>query len=157
MPLIQVSVNQNRIKINPEQLENAARLTLSALGYTESELSILIVDDDEMAELNREYRQISHTTDVLSFPMLEGEFGEIAPEMLGDVVISAETADAIAREAGATLESVLDLLLIHGILHLLGYDHEAGETEAREMKRQTEELLAKLGHAAEEFSWFFGE
>lgn len=127
------------------------------MGYTESELSILIVDDDEMAELNREYRQISHTTDVLSFPMLEGEFGEIAPEMLGDVVISAETADAIAREAGATLESVLDLLLIHGILHLLGYDHEAGETEAREMKRQTEELLAKLGHAAEEFSWFFGE
>lgn len=127
------------------------------MGYTESELSILVVDDDEMAELNREYRQISHTTDVLSFPMLEGEFGEIAPEMLGDVVISAQTADAIAREAGATLESVLDLLLIHGILHLLGYDHETGEAEAREMKRLTEESLAKLGHSAEEFSWFFGE
>lgn len=157
MPLIQVSVNQNRIKINPEQLENAARLTLNALGYTESELSILVVDDDEMAELNREYRQISHTTDVLSFPMLEGEFGEIAPEMLGDVVISAQTAEAIGREAGATLESVLDLLLIHGILHLLGYDHEAGEAEAREMKRQTEELLAMLGRSAKEFSWFFGE
>ncbi|MHC1726561.1 MAG: rRNA maturation RNase YbeY [Syntrophobacteraceae bacterium] len=157
MPLIQVSVNQNRIKINPAQIENAASLTLNALGYTESELSILIVDDEEMARLNLEYRQISHTTDVLSFPMLEGEFGEIAPEMLGDVVISAETAGAIGHEAGASLESVLDLLLIHGILHLLGFDHEAGEAEAREMKRETEELLALLGHSADEFRWFLGE
>ncbi|SPF44971.1 Endoribonuclease YbeY [Syntrophobacter sp. SbD1] len=125
------------------------------MGYTESELSVLIVDDDEMARLNQQYRQISHTTDVLSFPMLEGECGEIAPEMLGDVVISAQTAKAISEQTGAALGSILDLLLSHGILHLLGLNHEAGPAEAEEMKLKTEELLEMLGHCGDEFEWFF--
>ena len=125
------------------------------MGYTESELSVLIVDDGEMARLNQQYRQIGHTTDVLSFPMLEGEFSDIAPEMLGDVVISAETAKAMSAETGAALESVLDLLVVHGILHLLGFDHEAGPAGANEMKLKTEELLAMLGHCSEQFEWFF--
>jgi len=125
------------------------------LGYTESELSLLIVDDGEMARLNRQYRLIGHTTDVLSFPMLDGEFSDIAPEMLGDVVISVETANAMSDETGTALESVLDLLLVHGILHLLGLDHEVGPDEAREMKLKTVELLAMLGHRGEEFEWFF--
>jgi probable rRNA maturation factor len=125
------------------------------LGYTESELSILIVDDDEMADLNREYRQIDHTTDVLSFPMLEGEFGEISPEMLGDVVISVETAEAMSAQTGSSLDAIMDLLLIHGILHLLGLDHEAGLEDAKEMREKTEELLLTLGHSGSEFAWFF--
>ncbi len=75
--------------------------------------------------------------------------------MLGDVVISAETAKAMSDETGAALESVLDLLLVHGILHLLGLDHEAGPAEAREMKLKTEELLSMLGHCGGEFEWFF--
>ncbi len=125
------------------------------MGYTESELSVLIVDDMEMARLNQQYRRIDHTTDVLSFPMLEGQFGEIAPEMLGDVVISAQTAGAISEETGAALVSVMDLLLIHGILHLLGKDHEAGPAEAEGMRHKTEELLAMLGHCVDEFEWFF--
>jgi len=125
------------------------------LGYTESELSVLIVDDSEMARLNQQYRQIAHTTDVLSFPMLEGQFGGIAPEMLGDVVISAQTAKAMSEETGSTFESVLDLLLIHGILHLLGLDHETGPVEAKKMKLRTEELLSTLGHSSAEFEWFF--
>jgi probable rRNA maturation factor len=126
------------------------------LGYTESELSILIVNDEEMAKLNQQYRRIAHTTDVLSFSMLEGEFGEIAPQMLGDVVISAETARAISQQNGSELQSVMDLLLVHGILHLLGLDHEAGTARAEEMKLKTEELLTLLGHAPDEFEWFFG-
>ena len=125
------------------------------MGYTESELSVLIVDDSEMARLNQQYRQIAHTTDVLSFPMLEGQFGGIAPEMLGDVVISAQTAKAMSEETGSTFESVLDLLLIHGILHLLGLDHETGPVEAKKMKLRTEELLSMLGHSGAEFEWFF--
>jgi probable rRNA maturation factor len=125
------------------------------LGYTESELSVLIVDDSEMARLNHQYRQVAHAADVLSFPMLEGEFGEIAPEMLGDVVISAQTAKAMSEETGAAFESVLDLLLVHGILHLLGLDHEAGPVQAEEMKKRTEELLMMLGHCGAEFEWFF--
>jgi len=137
------------------QIKNAAKRILNALGYTDSELSVLIVDDSEMARLNREYRGIDNKTDVLSFPMLEGEFGEIVPEMLGDVVISAQTAGTISEETGAALGSVLDLLLIHGILHLLGMDHEAGLAEAKEMKIRTEELLSMLGHSGGEFEWFF--
>lgn len=127
------------------------------MGFTESELSVLIVDDEHMARLNRQYRRIHHTTDVLSFPMLEGQFGEIAPQMLGDVVISAQTAQAISHETGAAFESVLHLLLVHGILHLLGLDHEAGPVEAHGMKRKTEELLSMLGHRGDEFEWFFDE
>lgn len=125
------------------------------MGYTESELSVLIVDDAEMAELNSEYRQIGHTTDVLSFPMLEGECDDVCPEMLGDVVISAETAREIGAQTGSAFESVMDLLLIHGILHLIGFDHEAGPDEAKQMRDKTEELLRLLGHAEAEFSWFF--
>ncbi len=154
MSLIQV-VNQSRIKINPAPIKNAANRILNALGYTESELSVLIVDDGEMARLNKEYRQIDHTTDVLSFPMLEGEFGDISPEMLGDVVISAETAKAMSEETGSPLEPVLDLLLVHGILHLLGLDHETGPLEAKEMRRKTEEILLMLGHSGAQFEWFF--
>ncbi len=127
------------------------------MGYTESELSILIVDDTEMTGINRQYRQIDHTTDVLSFPMQEGEFGGIAPEMLGDIVISAETAEMMSRERGTALEAVLDLLLVHGILHLVGLDHEAGPVEEKNMKLKTLELLTMLGHGGVEFEWFLGE
>ncbi len=126
------------------------------MGYTESELSILIVDDDEMAGINQQYRQVDHTTDVLAFPMLEGEFGEVAPEMLGDVVISAQTAEVMSRETGTAFEAVLDLLLVHGILHLTGLDHEAGPAEEKAMKIKTIELLSKLGHGGAEFEWFLG-
>lgn len=127
------------------------------MGYTKSELSILIVDDAGMAELNLRYRGIDHATDVLSFPMLEGEFGGVASEMLGDVVISAQTARQMSEESGTSLESILDLLLIHGILHLLGLNHEEGLQEARKVKLKTEELLAMLGHGGKEFEWFFEE
>jgi len=127
------------------------------LGYTEAELSVLIVDDAEMAEINLEHRQIDSTTDVLSFPMLEGEFGEVCPEMIGDVVISAETADSISKQTSLALESVTDLLLIHGILHLLGFDHEKSESGALEMREKTSQLLSELGHSVNDFRWFFDE
>ena len=125
------------------------------MGYIEAELSILIADDGQMTDLNREYRQIDHATDVLSFPMQEGEFRDISPEMLGDVVISAETADTMSRQTGSPLESIMHLLLVHGILHLAGYDHEGGKEDARKMREKTEDLLSMLGHSAGEFAWFF--
>ncbi|HYA40036.1 MAG TPA: rRNA maturation RNase YbeY [Syntrophobacteraceae bacterium] len=156
MPLIQVA-NQSRIKINPGLIKNAAKRTLDVLGYTEAELSILIVDDKEMARLNQQYRRIDHATDVLSFPMLEGEFGDIAPQMMGDVVICAQSAGEISKQSGTALQSVLDVLLVHGILHLLGLDHEAGPAVARQMRLKTEELLTMLGHGRDEFEWFFEE
>lgn len=141
--------------MDPVPIERAAAKILSALGYTDSELSILVVDDEEMRRINREYRDVDASTDVLSFPMHEGEFGDVAPELLGDVVISAPMAASMAEEHGCPLSSVLDLLLVHGILHLGGYDHEGSRREAARMLAETVELLGELGHPAESFSWFF--
>ncbi len=121
------------------------------------ELSILIVDDEEMAQLNREYRHADSTTDVLSFPMWEGEGGEVCREILGDVVISAPTAHSMSRERGISYEGVLDLLLVHGILHLVGFDHEKGILEAQAMEAKTLELLTALGHGREDFDWYMKE
>ncbi|MGC8493540.1 MAG: rRNA maturation RNase YbeY [Syntrophobacteraceae bacterium] len=156
MARIQVA-NQSRIKIRLRPLKSAASQALSALGYTESELSVLVVDDAEMAKLNLQYRGIDHSTDVLSFPMLEGEFGEVVPDMLGDIVISAQTAKTMSEQSDTTFESILDLLLVHGILHLLGLNHEEGPAEAKRVKLKTEELLSMLGHSGKEFEWFFEE
>ena len=155
MPLIQISVNQDKIEINPLQIEKAADRILGALGYTDDvELSIVLVDDEEMARLNREYRGVDSTTDVLSFSMSEGEFGDVCPELLGDVVISAPTARAMSDLHGCPLTAVLDLLVAHGILHLTGYDHEPGEEEAQRMKEKTLQILSDLGHSRTNFEWY---
>jgi probable rRNA maturation factor len=127
---------------------------LNGLGFIESELSIVLVDDEEMARLNLQYRQVDTTTDVLAFPMLEGEFGEILPELLGDVVISAPTALDMSRRYHCSLPTIIDVLLVHGILHLLGYDHEHNEEEARRMDTKSLDLLEMLGHSRESLDWY---
>ena len=124
------------------------------MDCTDAELSVLIVDDAEMSELNREYRGLDSTTDVLSFPMGEGEYGDVEPRLLGDIVISAPTAQAMALEHGTAFDAVLELLLVHGTLHLLGYDHEAGEEDARTMDERTMALLGVLGHSDSSFGWY---
>ena len=127
------------------------------MGYTDSELSVVLVDDEEMTRLNGEFRHVDSTTDVLSFSMQEGEFGDVCPELLGDVVISAPTAHAMSELSHCPLASVLDLLLVHGVLHLIGYDHEQGEEEAKRMKEETIRVLAHLGHSETDFNWYLGE
>ncbi|MBZ4660614.1 MAG: ybeY [Desulfacinum sp.] len=134
-------------------MEQAAERILSALGCSDAELSLAVVDDETIRELNSQYRGVDEPTDVLSFPMGEGEFGDVAPQMLGDVVLSVETAGAMADEHNLSLEAVLDLLLIHGVLHLVGYDHTDPE-EARQMDRKTLDLLALLGHDPGGFAWY---
>lgn len=94
----------------------------------------MLVGDRAMTRLNQRYRGIATSTDVLSFPMREGSFASLSPNLLGDVVISVETADRQAAAAGRSLRDELVALLIHGILHLLGYDHQT-PSEAKRMKR----------------------
>jgi probable rRNA maturation factor len=106
-----------------------ARRILSVSGCPDAELSVLIVDDAEIREINRDYLGRDKATNVISFAMQEGEGTGVQPGLLGDVVISAETAARDAAEADLPFESELYFLLLHGILHLLGYDHERG-TEA---------------------------
>jgi probable rRNA maturation factor len=135
---------QNRQPIPLKKIKQAAQVVLNALDCPEAELSIVIVDDAEIAELNQRYLQRSGPTNVLAFPMQEGEFGEISPHLLGDVVISSDTAAREGREAGIPMVAHLIALLVHGILHLLGYDHETEPAQAREMDAKSRELLALL-------------
>ncbi len=109
----------------------------------EAELSILLVNDQEIRELNRRYLNRDKPTNVLAFPMRQGEFAPLNPHLLGDLVISIETAWAQSRSSGLREMEMLTLLLIHGILHLLGYDHERGKREAREMGIKQSELFRK--------------
>jgi probable rRNA maturation factor len=108
-------------------------------------LSILIVGDRRIRQINRDYLQRDKATNVISFAQQEGEQVGGETLLLGDVVISAETAARDAAEAGLPLASELYFLLLHGILHLLGYDHEcSGAAEAARMEAREEEVFALL-------------
>ncbi len=108
------------------------------MGCDDGELSVLIVDDEQIREINRDWLQRDRPTNVISFSMREGEGGQIQPGLLGDVIISAETAARDAADAGAAYADELHFLLLHGILHLLGYDHERG-TEAEALRMEEKE------------------
>ncbi len=121
------------------QLARRARALLRALGYAGSELSIALVDDDAIAELNRRDRGKSGPTDVLSYSLLEGPHADCRGALLGDVVISIETAARQARRARRSLDDECLRLLIHGVLHVLGHDHE-DDDEARRMRAEERRL-----------------
>jgi rRNA maturation RNase YbeY len=105
------------------------------------ELSVALVGDQEMRVLNRDYRRVDRPTDVLAFPMdASGARGTL----LGDVVISLETAMRQAAERGIAPAAEVRTLLVHGVLHLLGYDHERSPSEARRMFRKQKALIAAL-------------
>jgi len=114
------------------------------LGVSPAELSILLVDNQQIQELNRTWRGKDRPTDVLAFSQREGEFADPKDPLLGDIVISVEQAKKQAEEHKHSLEDELDLLLIHGILHLLGYEHERGGWQARKMRQKEKELLKSL-------------
>lgn len=122
-------------------MKEKAQAILDALGSPEGELSILLLDDAQIAILNQDYLQRQGPTNVIAFPMREGEFADVNPQLLGDVVISLETAEKEGWAAGQSMQTRLDELLIHGILHLFGYDHENSESEAERMETKSNELL----------------
>ena len=124
-----------------EPFVEAAQQTLRLLGLVDVELSILLCDDAFIHPLNRDYRGKDRPTDVLSFS--QREEGDPDDPVLGDVIISIERAQEQADERGHALGVELALLLVHGILHLLGYDHEE-EEEAEEMEAKERELLAQI-------------
>lgn len=136
---------QNRHKLPKQKVRLTARRILSALGYPEAQLSILIVDDEQIARLNTSYLDHTGPTNVISFPMQEGPFTHITPDLLGDVVISADTAWREAADAGMSLAERFNQLLIHGILHLVGYDHVHSDAEAAIMEQKSDELMELIG------------
>ena len=110
----------------------------------DGELSILILDNPQITELNQKYLNRKGPANVIAFPMREGDYPEIAPQLLGDVVISAEKAADEGKSSGISMEERFLQLMVHGILHLFGYDHEKSDKEALIMERKSEELLKIL-------------
>ncbi len=125
-------------------MKEKAQAILNALDSPKGELSIVLLDDAQITILNRDYLHREGPTNVIAFPMREGEYAEINPELLGDVAISLETAEKESLDAGQSMPDRLIELLIHGILHLFGYDHEKLEAEAEKMETKSKELLEIL-------------
>jgi probable rRNA maturation factor len=113
-----------------------------------AEVSITITDNDHIREINRDYRSIDSATDVISFALNEGEEPEVVDgpdvNMLGDLIISAERAAEQAAEYGHSMEREMAFLTVHGMLHLLGYDH-IEDADRAEMRREEEYILGELG------------
>ena len=129
-------------KIPSGWIRRMAQAILDVAGRRDAELSVALIGNAEMRELNGVYRKKDYTTDVLSFP-LEG-IPAAAGKVLGDVVISVEKAREQARERGHTANQEIVTLLIHGIVHLLGYDHERSPKEARAMRRLENKIRRAL-------------
>jgi probable rRNA maturation factor len=114
------------------------------------EVSVLYTDDSFITQLNWQYRRVQGPTDVLSFPMMDpnSEIDKVeipgVPNILGDIVISLETTRRQASEQGKSMEEELSLLLVHGVLHLLGYDHDSPEREAVMWDRQAKAVKEVL-------------
>jgi probable rRNA maturation factor len=117
---------------------------LAHLQMPKAEVSILLTDDKEIRILNRDYRQTDKPTDVLSFSMLEGEGARFAGDVLGDIVLSITTAARQAREAKRPLLDEATMLVAHGLLHLLGWDHVTAADD-RKMRARTDELCVAAG------------
>jgi rRNA maturation RNase YbeY len=114
------------------------------LDFHEGELSVLFTSDKRIAELNQQYLKRHGPTDVLAFPMLSGSPPPLYSGMLGDVVISVDTAVSESRDLGEPLQRTVDRLLIHGVLHLLGYDHEGSRKQALQMRKEESRLMTLM-------------
>jgi probable rRNA maturation factor len=140
-----------RVQVTADELRRIARRVLDSEGVApDVEVEVVLADAATVRELNRLYRGKDEETDVLSFAASEGERFVEAPDAapsLGEVVIGLPVAAARAERAGMSLDGDVAHLLTHGLLHLLGYDHEAAECEALRMQAREDELLAGLGYA----------
>ena len=154
------SDEQDQIQIQDElseKLEQLLAIAGVAEEVTSGEVALTFVDDEEIQALNKAYRDKDKPTDVLSFPQWEDNDDEMtivydeddAPEedaeMIGDIVISLQTAKRQAEEFGHSLEREVCFLFVHGFLHLLGYDHEEGDAEEAEMFAKQDQILQKAG------------
>jgi probable rRNA maturation factor len=144
---VYLRVSLTRHLVRQVRLVELAERVLSATGEAQSELSLELIGDRRMQRLNRDYRKRDRTTDVLAFSTREA----IVPKglscrtsLLGDVVISLPTAIRQAGAAGRSVDEELAILLVHGVLHLCGYDHERNVREAERMSRRERAVLRRI-------------
>lgn len=144
---VYLRVRLRRFVVRQTALVHLAERVLSAVGESRSELSLELTGDGRMQRLNREYRKKNRPTDVLAFPIREAVMPQgLYPvtHMLGDVVISLPTVVRQAKEAGRSIDDELAMLLVHGVLHLCGYDHERNPQEAARMAHRERALLHRI-------------
>lgn len=131
-------------------IRRAVKATLEYEHFDDDyEVSVTFCDNEAIREMNRKFRNIDRETDVLSFPLFEDDGMDAHVQelncMLGDIVLSLEKARAQAQEFGHGFEREVAFLCVHSVLHLLGYDHETGEEDEKDMRRRQSEIMDKLG------------
>ena len=145
MAKIWIKNRQNLTPINPHWVRRMVSGILAHESALQNpEVSILLLDDDGITPLNRDYLHRQGPTDVISFPQSDPDFPRLQPEVLGDIAISTETALRQARRRGCPFYEELLTLLIHGILHLLGHEHESSPADARAMRARERRLIKQL-------------
>jgi probable rRNA maturation factor len=138
---VEVVDRQRASRISPVRVGAFAEFALERLGLFGAKVTVLLLGERAMRGLNRRWRGLDRPTDVLSFSQREGEGGGLHPEVLGDVVVCVPVAKRQALEAGHCLAAELDRLVVHGLLHLAGHDHEAGPVAARAMRRREDAII----------------
>ena len=150
---IHIENRQKAVKLDLHRIRRVVRKLKKVLKCSDQEISLLFVDNEQIRQMNRQYLNRDHPTNVISFPIREGDYGHVNPQILGDVVISAERAlqDAVAGDL--SFDEEIDFLMIHGLLHLLGYNHEGvDENEATKMRDKEDAVFFILnGYEIERF------
>ena len=143
--------DQKKIKMTPDLRRLVKRAVLAVLDFEDfgrrAEVSVTFTDNEGIHALNREYRNVDRPTDVLSFPLSDGEDYDTDGDavLLGDIVISLERAQTQAEEYGHSFEREVAFLTVHSMLHLLGYDHETSPEDERDMFARQDEILMSAG------------
>ena len=139
--------DQKKIKMTPDLRRLVKKAVLATLEFEDfgrrAEVSVTFTDNEKIHALNREYRNVDRPTDVLSFPLSDGEDYDTDGDavLLGDIVISLERAQTQAEEYGHSFEREVAFLTVHSMLHLLGYDHETSPEDERDMFARQDEIL----------------
>ena len=141
---IAVRNRQRTVRVKTPQVKRQLSRAMTYLGCHERELSIVFGDDRLLQELNRAYREKDRPTNVLAFPQAPIEAVAPSVDLLGDVVVSLPTAQREAQALDQPLEARVVYLLVHGLLHLLGYDHEPSDADRQRMEALEQEILAHL-------------
>jgi probable rRNA maturation factor len=143
---ILIESRQKKIDIDIPRVRQAVNNILEYLHIEDSEISLLFVDDEGITSINDTYLHRNCPTNVIAFPMREGKFGDINPHILGDIVISVETTQRYSEQEDIPFDDELDYFIIHGLLHLLGYDHEGSERDSDRMKQKEREIFFHLNN-----------
>ena len=137
---VQYACNKDHLPLR-QKIQSWARAALNVDGMRGGQMTVRFVDAEEGQALNREFRNKDYATNVLSFPY------ESEPVVCGDLVICAPVVEREASEQGKSLEAHIAHLIVHGVLHLQGYDHETSKADARRMENHERAILAELGYA----------